>query len=106
MIGKRLVQRCDTLDILNAVEHGAVGWHKQNRVDLTRKCYPYFDTVDEPMRRSMIRQVTVQLAKAEAQGYVQVVLDQVWLTVKGREYLRRLDSPPPKNDDQEDGDER
>lgn len=85
--------------ILGAVENGAVGWHKQNRVDLTRKCYPRFDTADEPMRRSMIRQVTIQLNKAERQGYVRYILDWVGLTVKGREYLRRLDTPP-KNDDQ------
>lgn len=48
-------------------------------------------TVDDRLRQSMVRQVTAGVAKAEAQGYVEVSLSQVRLTIKGAEYLRRLD---------------
>lgn len=95
MLGKRLVQKCDVLNILEAVEQGSVPWHEHNRVALTLKVYEHFDshTVEVRMRLSMLRQVKQAVEKAQRQGYVQLQLDAVHLSVKGREYLAKLDQP-------------
>ena len=90
---RRLAQRCDLLDVLNAVEQGPVPWHTHNRAALTGRIYEFFDrhTVDDNLRLSMLRQVTARVEEAERHGYIEVSLCQVRLSVKGREYLNALD---------------
>ena len=97
MRGKRRVQKCELIDILNAVESGPQPWHTHNRGVLTGKVYPYFDShmTDDHLRRSMIRQVTTQVDQGAKYGYIELSLSQVRSAVKGLEYLRKLDQPSP-----------